>query len=118
LPGSTPFAKTSAFGFALPMSSEARMSIRRAMNFGSSPPSIIRASQYTEAFGSLPRIDLINAEMISYVALLFYHKVQFVPVLFLNYEFICDFYLISSGIVYNKFKKVQQLPRITTTQSQ
>lgn len=41
------------------------MYMRRAMNFGSSPPSIMRASQYTAASGSLPRMLLMNAEMMS-----------------------------------------------------
>ena len=58
-------ASSMALGLALPISSEARMSIRRAMNFGSSPPAIIRASQYTAALGSLPRIDLMKAEIMS-----------------------------------------------------
>ena len=49
----------------LPISSDAAMNMRRAMNFGSSPPSIMRASQYSAASGSLPRMDLINAEMTS-----------------------------------------------------
>ena len=47
------------------MSSDAAMNMRRAMNFGSSPPSIMRASQYSAASGSLPRMDLMNAEMMS-----------------------------------------------------
>ena len=58
-------ARIRAVGLALPMSSEARMSIRRAMNLRSSPPSIIRASQYTAPLGSLPRMDLMKAEMMS-----------------------------------------------------
>ena len=36
-----------------------------AMNFGSSPPAISRASQYMAASGSLPRTDLMNAEIMS-----------------------------------------------------
>ena len=36
-------AKSSALGLARPMSSEARMTNRRAMNLGSSPPSTMRA---------------------------------------------------------------------------
>ena len=54
-----------AMGSALPTSSLAKMRMRRAMNFGSSPPSIMRASQYATASGSLPRIDLMKAEMMS-----------------------------------------------------
>ena len=50
---------------AFPISSLAWIMMRRAMNLGSSPASIMRASQYTAASGSLPRIDLINAEMMS-----------------------------------------------------
>ncbi len=59
------FAIINAVGFALPISSLAKISIRLAINFTSSPPSIIRASQYTAPFGSLPRIDFIKAETIS-----------------------------------------------------
>ena len=58
-------ATSSACGSALPMSSDAAMNMRRAMNFGSSPPSIMRASQYSAASGSLPRIDLMNADITS-----------------------------------------------------
>ena len=58
-------ASNSALGFAFPMSSLAKMSMRLAINFTSSPPSIMRASQYTAAFGSLPRMLLIKAEIIS-----------------------------------------------------
>ena len=58
-------ATSRAWGSALPMSSEAKMSMRRAMNFGSSPPSIIRASQYTAASGSEPRMLLMKALMMS-----------------------------------------------------
>ena len=47
------------------MSSLARIAIRRAMNRGSSPASSIRATQYTAASGSLPRIDLISADAAS-----------------------------------------------------
>ena len=54
-----------ACGSALPMSSDAAMRMRRAMNRGSSPASIMRASQYTAASGSLPRMDLMKAEMMS-----------------------------------------------------
>ena len=39
----TAFATTSAVGAACPMSSEAKMTMRRAMNLGSSPLSIMRA---------------------------------------------------------------------------
>ena len=39
------FASSSAFGLASPMSSAAEMTSLRAMNAGSSPPAIIRASQ-------------------------------------------------------------------------
>ncbi len=38
-------ATSSARGSALPTSSDAKMITRRAMNFGSSPPAIITASQ-------------------------------------------------------------------------
>ena len=48
---------------AAPMSSLAARTSRRAMNSGSSPPSNIRASQYSAASGSEPRIDLCRAEM-------------------------------------------------------
>ena len=58
-------ASKSALGFELPISSEARINNRLAMNLGSSPASIMRASQYTAALGSLPRIDFIKAEIIS-----------------------------------------------------
>ena len=58
-------ATSSACGSALPMSSEARIKMRRAMNFGSSPASIMRASQYRAASGSDPRMDFMNAEIMS-----------------------------------------------------
>src|SRR5688572_5858539 len=58
-------AMTNAVGLALPISSLANINNLRAINFTSSPPSIILANQYTAALGSLPRIDLMNAEMIS-----------------------------------------------------
>ena len=45
----------------MPMSSLAKMTIRRAMKRASSPASSMRASQYTAASGSEPRIDLMNA---------------------------------------------------------
>ena len=54
-------ATTSAWGSAMPMSSLAKMTIRLAMKRGSSPASSMRASQYTAASGSEPRIDLMNA---------------------------------------------------------
>ena len=59
------FANNSAFGFASPISSPANMTRRRAINRTSSPPASIRASQYTAASGSLPRMLLINAEIMS-----------------------------------------------------
>ena len=58
-------AKSKAFGLALPISSEAKITSLRAMNLTSSPPSIILANQYTAALGSEPRMDLIKAEIIS-----------------------------------------------------
>ena len=39
------------------------MHSRRAMNTGSAPPSIIRASQYKAALASEFRTDLIKAEI-------------------------------------------------------
>ena len=54
-----------AWGSALPMSSLARITIRRAMKRGSSPPSIITARYSSEASGSEPRVALIQAEMVS-----------------------------------------------------
>ena len=54
-------ATTSACGSAMPMSSLAKMTIRLAMKRASSPASSMRASQYTAASGSEPRIDLMNA---------------------------------------------------------
>src|SRR3546814_20924291 len=56
-------AMTSAVGLARPTSSAARITRLLAMKSGSSTPSIIRASQSTAALGSLPRIDLMNAEI-------------------------------------------------------
>src|SRR5947199_150914 len=50
-------ATVSACGSAFPMSSEAKRTSRRAMYNGSSPASTILASQYTDASGSLFRID-------------------------------------------------------------
>ncbi|CAB4734190.1 unannotated protein [freshwater metagenome] len=43
------------------MSSLAKITILRAMNRASSPASSMRASQWTAASGSLPRIDLMKA---------------------------------------------------------
>jgi len=45
------------------MSSAAAMTMRRAMNRGSSPASSMYPSQNTAASGSEPRIDLMYAEM-------------------------------------------------------
>ena len=56
-------ATPSAFVSARPTSSEAKRVMRRATYRGSSPPSSMRASQYTAAFGSELRIDLCSAEM-------------------------------------------------------
>ena len=58
-------ATSSARGSAIPMSSLACTTIRRAMYLGSSPASIILASQNSDASTSLPRIDLMNALMTS-----------------------------------------------------
>ena len=58
-------ARSSAFGFASPMSSLAEMINLRAMKAGSSPPSIMRASQYRAASGSLPRMLFIKADIMS-----------------------------------------------------
>ena len=58
-------ATSNARGSAMPMSSLACTTIRLAMYRGSSPASIIRASQNSEASASLPRIDLMNALMTS-----------------------------------------------------
>jgi len=38
--------------------------MRRAMNIGVSPESIMRMSQYSDAMGSLPRTLLMNALMV------------------------------------------------------
>jgi hypothetical protein len=54
-----------ALGLALPISSAAKITILRAINLTSSPPVNILANQYTAALGSLPRIDLIKAEIMS-----------------------------------------------------
>ena len=54
-------ASGSAAGSALPTSSLARITSRRARNRTSSPPSSIRASQQSAASGSLPRMLLISA---------------------------------------------------------
>ena len=56
-------AISSARGSASPTSSAAKRVTRRATYSGSSPPSSIRASQYTAASGSELRIDLWSAEM-------------------------------------------------------
>ncbi|OPY12656.1 MAG: hypothetical protein A4E67_00054 [Syntrophaceae bacterium PtaB.Bin038] len=56
-------ATVRAMGSALPMSSEANRIMRLAMYRGSSPASIMRASQYSAASGSLPRRLLCRAEM-------------------------------------------------------
>jgi len=48
-------------GSALPMSSAAKITIRRATKSGSSPASNMRAIQYTAASGSLPRMLLMKA---------------------------------------------------------
>ena len=58
-------ATDNACGSARPMSSEAKITSRRAMNSGSSPDSIIRASQYRAPSGDEPRTDLMKAEMVS-----------------------------------------------------
>ena len=60
-----PTATASPRGSAFPMSSEADITSRRAMNLGSSPAISILASQYTAASGSDPRIDFMNAEIVS-----------------------------------------------------
>ena len=54
-------AVCSARGSALPMSSLAKIARRLQMKRGSSPDTSMRASQYTAASGSLPRIDLMSA---------------------------------------------------------
>ena len=58
------FANNKALGLAKPISSEADITNRRAMNAGSSPPSTIRANQYKAPSGSLPRMDLMKADII------------------------------------------------------
>jgi hypothetical protein len=45
----------------LPTSSEAAITMRRAMKVGSSPAETIDASQYRAASGSLPRMLLMKA---------------------------------------------------------
>ena len=55
----------STLGAAMPMSSLARTMRRRAMKRGSSPASIMRASQCRAASGSEPRTDLMKALMTS-----------------------------------------------------
>ena len=54
-----------ACGSASPTSSLARITSRRAMKRGASPPANIFASQYIAASGSLPRQLLMNAEIVS-----------------------------------------------------
>ena len=58
-------ASPSAWGSALPMSSDARMINRRVMNSGASPACSIFASQKRAASGSEPRTLLMNAEIVS-----------------------------------------------------
>ena len=58
-------ATTNAIGSAMPMSSLARITRRRAMNRASSPASSMRANQYTLASGSEPRMLLMKALMTS-----------------------------------------------------
>ena len=50
---------------AIPMSSDAWITMRRAMKRGSSPASSMRASQYTAASASEPRMLLMKALMTS-----------------------------------------------------
>ena len=52
-------ATTTAMGSALPTSSDAKMTMRRAMNLGSSPPSNIRANQYNAPSASESRMLLM-----------------------------------------------------------
>ena len=54
-------ATLSAVGSAMPMSSLAKITIRRAMNRASSPATSIRASQCSAASTSEPRMLLMNA---------------------------------------------------------
>ena len=61
----TALAIMSARGSAFPISSLAKMIMRRTMKRGSSPASIIFASQKRVASGSLPLIDLMKAETVS-----------------------------------------------------
>ena len=49
----------------MPMSSDARITMRRAMNRASSPASSMWASQYKVASGSEPRMLLMKALMTS-----------------------------------------------------
>ena len=58
-------ASCSARGSALPMSSLAMAIMRRVTWRGSTPPSIMRASQYSAASGCEPRTDLWKAEICS-----------------------------------------------------
>jgi hypothetical protein len=48
--------RTKAVGLALPMSSDARITILRAMNFTSSPPSIMRARLFSDVADHLKRV--------------------------------------------------------------
>ena len=54
-------ATSSACGSAMPTSSLAKITMRRAMNRGSSPATSMRASQCSAASGSLPRMLLMKA---------------------------------------------------------
>src|SRR5690348_1757632 len=58
-------ATTSPIESAMPTSSEARMTSRRAMYRASSPADSMRASQYRPASGSEPRMAFMKAEMMS-----------------------------------------------------
>jgi len=49
----------------LPTSSEAAITIRRAMKVGSSPAATMLAHQYSAASGSLPRMLLMKADAAS-----------------------------------------------------
>ena len=60
-PASPATASGRACGSALPTSSLARITSRRQRNRTSSPASSMRASQYSPASGSLPRMLLIRA---------------------------------------------------------
>ena len=58
-------ARSKALGLALPISSLARITKRRAIKSAGSPPTNIRAIQYNAASGSEPRTDFIMADIIS-----------------------------------------------------